>query len=72
MNRLIKISTTALLCAKQRHKEKYFAVHTPDWRVPSLSLISHTIFIIPSTHMPQEHFKLDHHEFLPQPIQFII
>jgi len=22
--------------------------------------------------MPQEHFKLDHHEFLPQPFQFII
>jgi len=22
--------------------------------------------------MPQEHFKLDHHEFLPQPFQFTI
>jgi len=39
MNRLIKISTTALPCAKQRHKEKYFAVHTRDCRVPSSSLI---------------------------------
>jgi hypothetical protein len=43
MNRLIEISTTALPCTKQRHKEEYFAVHTPDFRVKEQRNILHKI-----------------------------